>query len=90
MLLSIRTDHQLPENYEPPFWAEACFDPQIAAGMALPAELVVAEDGPELPFVGDRQPTRDEIWTGRISVAIVLFALMWFGGHVIAALAGRM
>jgi hypothetical protein len=76
--------------YEPPAWAEACFDPQIAAGIALPAELAEADGGPDLSRVRDRRPTRDEIWTGRISVAIVLFALMWFGGHVVVALAGRM
>nr|WP_314471110.1 hypothetical protein [uncultured Sphingomonas sp.] len=76
--------------YEPPAWAQASFEPSIAAGMALSAESVAAEDGPDLPFAGDRHPTRDEIWTGRISVAIVLFALLWFGGHVVVALAGRM
>lgn len=88
MLLSAPRDHQSSVHYEPPAWAQASFDPQIAAGLALRAAAVAAEDGSELPFAGDPQPTRDEILTGRISVAVVLFALLWFGGHVVAAFAG--
>lgn len=80
-----------PLQYEPPRWAQTWQEPQIVPPATSQVVQALDEDTAPQPvlfrFHNDRQTT-DEIWTGRISVAVVGLGLLWFGGHIIATVAG--
>lgn len=42
---------------------------------------------PVLFCIEDDLPSVDELWTGRISVAVFLLAVVWFGGQVLLTVA---
>jgi hypothetical protein len=77
--------------YRAPAWAQACFEPQLAE----PVSDCDPRDGADDKSVSlfsfpDDRPSADEIWTGRISVAVVVLGGLWFGGQVIAAMLDRL
>lgn len=95
MPLSILPEAERTFRYEPPAWARAWEDPRIGGGDRTALVPVAAETAhsdeavtPVLFRIEEELPSIDELWTGRISVAVFVLAVLWFGGSVAVTLAG--
>lgn len=95
MLLSAPTDPQSPVHYEPPAWARACYD-EHASRATEPLDLrdIDRWEEPDASELMVEHPPRESAasrLTGLLCYGLAAWALVWFGGHVVAAwIAGRL
>ncbi|MDF2494539.1 hypothetical protein [Sphingomonas sp.] len=91
MLLATSHTAEL-ERLAAPKWVSAIWNDR-APTAELPHLRVTAPEPPRFVsfYVEDEQPSIDELWTGRFSLAVVLIMALYVAGHFLVALAmGRL
>ena len=80
------------ERRAAPGWAATIWN-GLANAEIVPPQQPTAPEPPGLVsfYVEDEAPSADDVWTGRFSLAAVVFMALYMAGHFIAAwAAGRL
>lgn len=80
------------ERLAEPEWASADWD-DCAPNEGMPHLRVMAPEPPQFVslYLEDEQPSIDELWTGWLSLAVVLVMALYVAGHFLVAFAmGRL